>query len=358
MARWYMRLILALAVVAGFLLWGHNDASVLGLAQVSGPKPLAAPSLETSEAVLQRFIRSVTVQVLVHLDKYTRPLEWYQEVNARGERGEWKVRYGEWSKTPQRVVAAGTGVIVYSLDGSPYSGTFILTNAHVVRPLVNKAALGSPSKPFDEYRLEDLVVETLPPRVTPKEGARPYSQYYFTLPTNYVQIKAKEDQFFTVYAKVVDYDLALDVALVQICKPDGTPAAVWGLPYVTLRDFNPFLGESVWVCGAPLGIPFSLDRGRVNQVGLNLGESGGIVWNDQIKLDIAAAPGSSGSGIFDDRGYLIALLHGTLVYAGNFIRGGILAIPVTHIRDWLLWRGWAFIVTAPPYVGAPYYGSK
>ncbi|MEM3554255.1 MAG: serine protease [Candidatus Micrarchaeaceae archaeon] len=313
------------------------------------------PAVPVNEAIVQKFVRSVTVQVLVHMDKYVRTVEWYQEVNAKGERGDWKARYGEWSKTPQRVVVAGSGVIVYSRDGGPYSGTFILTNAHVVEPLVNKAALGSPANPKDEYSLEDLIVDSMPPRITVKPGARPVAQYYFTLPTSYVQIKAREDQFYTVYARVVDYDLALDVALLQICKPDGSPAAVWGLPYASLREHNPFLGESVWVCGAPLGIPFSVDRGRVNQVDLDLGESGGIVWNDQIKLDIAAAPGSSGSGIFDERGYVVALLHGVLVYAGNYIRGGTLAVPVRHIRDWLMWRGWAFIVTAPPYEGAPYY---
>lgn len=342
MAKLWARIVLAAAVVGAVCLWPREPS----VAQVS-PGP--------TEAILQRFIRSVTVQVLVNIDKWTRSLTWYQEVTATGEKGDWKVRYGDWSQKPERIVVAGTGVIVYSLDGGPYSGTYILTNAHVVQYLVNKEVLGSRYSPIDEYKLEDLEIETMPPRVQPKPGARPFAQYYFTLPANYVLIKAHEDQFYTVYAKVVDYDLALDVALLQVCKPNGDPAAVWGLPYVTLRDHDPRVGESVWVCGAPLGIPFSIDRGRVNQVNLNLGESGGIVWNKQVKLDIAAAPGSSGSGIFDERGMLCALLHGVLVYAGNYIRGGTLAVPVTLIRDWLMWRGWAFIVTAPPHVSAPYH---
>lgn len=354
MFKWQIRLILALAIMAGCALWHHDGSEILGLAQVTETQPMAAGSTGTSEAILQRFIRSVTVQVIIQMDKYMRPLTWYQEVTASGEKGEWKCKYGEWQKKTE-VVQAGSGVIVYSCDGGAFSGTYILTNAHVVQPLVNKGILGSPYAPLDEYRLEDLEIQSMPPGYKPKEGARPFAQYYFTLPTAYVQIKTREDQFYTVYAKVVDYDLALDVALVQVCKPDGTPAAVWGLPYVALRDFDPLLGEAVWVCGAPLGIPFSLDRGRVNQVNLDLGASQGITWNKQVKLDIAVAPGSSGSGIFDERGYMCALLHGTLVYAGNFIRGGTLAVPVTLIRDWLMWRGWAFIVTAPPHVSAPYY---
>jgi hypothetical protein len=289
------------------------------------------------------------------MDKYTRPLTWYQEVTAAGEKGEWKCKYGEWSKQPERVVVAGTGVIVYSLDGGPMSGTYILTNAHVVEPLVNKASLGSAAKPLDLYDMKDLIISEMPPGIKIRDGARPIAQYYFTLPTEYVQIKHTEDQFYNVYAKIVDYDLSLDVALLQVCTPQGQPARVWGLPYAMFRDTGPFVGETVWLCGAPLGIPFSIDRGRVNQVRLDLGESGGIVWNRQVKLDIAAAPGHSGSGIFDERGYLIAELHGTLVYAGNIIRGGTLAIDGALIREWLLWRGWAFIVTAPPYTGAPYY---
>lgn len=351
--------VLGLVMLAGWQA-GHVSEPFQGASEGASPPAATAPlsvrgSPTISEAAVMRFVRSVTVQILVNIEKYTRPVEWYQEVTRDGQRGEWKARYGEWSREPQRVVVAGTGVIIYSCDGGSWSGTYILTNAHVVELLVRKELLGSPVNPFDEYRLEDLEIETMPPRVTPKKGALPFQQYYFRLPTNFVSIRYSEDQFFTVYAKIVDYDLALDVALLQICQPNGAPAAVWGLPYATLRKDPPRLGENVWVCGAPLGIPFSLDRGRVNQVNLDLGVSGGIVWKKQVKLDVAGAPGSSGSGVFDDQGMLCALLHGTLVYAGNFIRGGILAIPCNLIREWLIWRGWAFIVTAPPHVEAPYY---
>lgn len=350
-----MKRILALAglSLAVLLLLGATiRTSDLTLAQTSSTGGTLVP---VSEAVIQKWVRSVTVQVLVVLEKYTRPLEWYQEVGANGQKSDWKCRKGDWSKEPEQMVVAGTGVIVYSLDGGPFSGTYILTNAHVVEYLVKKESLGSASSPLLLYKEEDLVVSTMPPKVEPKPGALPIAEYYFKLPTNYVQVKAKEDQFFTVYAKVVDYDLALDVALLQVCTPDGRPASVWGLPYATFRESPPLVGEEVWICGAPLGIPFSIDRGRVNQVDLDLGKSGGIVWNKQVKLDIAAAPGNSGSGIFDKDGRLIALLHGTITYAGQIIRGGQLAIPGHLIREWLMWRGWAFIVTAPVPQVAPYY---
>lgn len=293
------------------------------------------------DSVVLQHVRAVTVQVLVHLEKYTRSLTWYQEVAADGTRGEWKFRVGEWSREPQRVVVTGTGVIVYSAEPV---GTLILTNAHVVSYLVRTELLGSAARPLEEYRLEDLEISLYPPSVQPKAGARPFQQYYFKLPAQYVEIKHRPDQFYRVYARIVDYDLALDVALLQVVTPEGKPAAVWGLPSARFRDKRPTVGEEVLVCGAPLGLAFSLDRGRVNQVGLNLGESGGIVWNDQLKLDVAAAPGSSGSGVFDLQGELVGLLHGTLVYAGNYIRGGVLAIPADLIMEWLIWRGWSYVV--------------
>jgi len=338
-------IVLVLAAALGALLWSLQDSSAT--AQLP-------PTPTVSDAEVQKFVRSVSVQVLVRLEKYTRSLTWYQEVDAKGQRGEWKVRFGEWSKQPEQITVSGSGVIVYSNSDGFLTGTFIVSNAHVVSYLVTKESLGSATKPIDVYHLEDLVIRDMPPSIEPKEGARPYQQMYFKLPSNYAEIRYSEDQFFTIYARVVDYDLALDIALLQICTPSGEPARVWGLPYATLRDVPPQVGEEVWICGAPLGIPFSIDRGRVNQVGLDLGTSGGIVWRKQTKLDIAAAPGSSGSGIFDTRGYLIACLHGTLVYNGQIIRGGQLAIPCDLIAEWLRWRGWAPIVTQPPYAGAPY----
>jgi len=306
-------------------------------------------------AEVQKFVRSVAVQVLVNLDKYTRSLTWYQEVTADGQKGEWKCKYGDWSK-PERIAVAGSGVIIFSdklpiPQGNVVGATIILTNAHVVEYLVKKEALGSAINPFDVYDESDLIISTYPPSVKVREGARPKAQQYFVLPANYVTIKHREDQTYEVRGKVIAFDKALDVALIQLDN-------VWGLPYATFRETPAQVGEEVWICGAPLALPFSIDRGRINQVKLDLGESGGILWNRQLKLDIAAAPGSSGSGIFDINGYLIGCLHGVLVYQGNYIRGGQLAIDGEFIREWLIWNGYAFIVMNPPYAKAPYVTGK
>jgi len=64
---------------------------------------------------------------------------------------------------------------------------------------------------------------------------------------------------------------------------------------------------------------------------------------------IPAAPGSSGSGIFDIYGNLIAQEHGVLVYNGNYISGGHLATNGMSIREWLIWSGFAHTVSQEPY---------
>lgn len=313
----------------------------------------AIPDPETSPRMtVQEFIRAVTVQVLVNLEKYTRSLTWYQEVAADGTKSDWKVKYGDWSPTPTPITIAGTGIIIFSgqlpigADGC-VGATYILTNYHVIEPLVRREALGSRLKPIDVYDEKDLIITEMPPSVTPRPGARPVAQSYFVLPKDYIIIKHKEDQTYEVRAEIVACDASLDVALLRLKN-------VWGLPYVNFRDIQVKVGEEVWICHAPLALPFSIDKGRVNQINLNLGKSGYIVWDKQVKLDIACAPGSSGSGIFDTNGYLVAELHGVLVYNYNYIRGGSLAIDGMLIREWLIWNGYSFIVFNTPYPLAPY----
>ncbi len=333
-----LRKLLALAVLFTILLlpaFANNT-------NVSVPTPVK------TDAQVQAFVRSVAVQVLVYFDTYSRSASWYREKYEDGTMGPWKVKYGEWKKADKTSAVAGSGVILFSgkvpfnIDGDMAGATYILTNAHVVEFLIHKESLGSRYDPIDVYAKKDLIITQNPPTIKIKEGAHPIRQEYYVLKTNFVTIKHREDQLYQVRGEVVAFDKSLDVALVQLKN-------VWGLPYATFRKLEPQVGENIWLCGAPLGIPFSIDRGRINQTHLNLGSSGGIIWNDQVKVDVAAAPGNSGSGIFDANGKLIAELHGVLFYAGNFIEGGILAISGPNIADWLTWNGWAFIVFNKPY---------
>lgn len=290
---------------------------------------------------INEFIRSVTVQVVVSVEKYYRSLTWYQEINTDGSRSEWKVRHGKWEE-PERIEVVGSGFIVYS-GSAPYGNeligaTYILTNAHVVSLMIREDARGSAYKPLDVFLPDDIILSTNPPGIAVKEGARPIEQQYFVINKDYVSIRHSEDQLYEVRAKIIAYDELLDVALLELGN-------VWGLPYAKFRKQPAKVAEEVIICGAPLGIGFSLDYGKINQTGLNLGISGGISWNRQIKISIAAAPGSSGSGIFDAQtGEIVAQLHGCLVYQGNYIAGGQLANEGLRIAEWLRWSGWAFVV--------------
>lgn len=320
----------------------------LSLALVGAGTDGPAPRVVVPQLTIQEFIQSVTVQIVIEADRYHRVISWYREVDQHGQQGEWRARYGAWEDVEQ-VRTSGSGTIVFSgiTARYPQGVTLILTNAHVVQWLVRRDMLGTRTRPLDVFDDSDLIVRDTPPSVTVRDGARPVEQEYFTLPTEFVGIRHKPDQMYRVYGEIVAYDLPLDVALIAV-------EGVYGLPYATFRSEAARVGEDVWTSGAPLGIPFSIDRGRINQVGLNLGTSMGITFNNRIKLDLAAAPGSSGSGVYDAVGRIIGVYHAILVSQGQRVHGGGLAIPGMDVREWLMWSGWAFAVIQEAYEGAPY----
>lgn len=338
---------------------------------------MATPRIK--DISLMDFIQSVTVQIIVPTNRYFRYLSWYELEEGQVDREKldrnkdqwgykwfidgWKVEKGDWckEKEAQAVKICGSGVIVYSkmpdknydikdkAFAETYYSTYILTNAHVVDILVDYRVgidkWGTRREPLDIYEPAFLVERTYPPGISVKGDAKPYEQAYFIAKTNYITIKHSVDQLYRVEAKIVAFDRALDVALLKLKN-------VFGLPYAVWRGTPCRVGEEVYICGAPLALPFSIDKGRINQVDLDLGDDGikdSIIWDNQVKLDIAAAPGSSGSGIFDIYGNLIAEEHGVMVHHGNYISGGHLAISGMAIREWLVWNGFAFTVFQEPY---------
>ena len=143
------------------------------------------------------------------------------------------------------------------------------------------------------------------------------------------------------------YDKGLDVGILRIKN-------VAFQPFATFRGTECEVGEKVWIRHAPLALAFSTDRGYINQTHLDLGiDPEGLGWMDQVKIDIPSAPGSSGSGIFDQNGFLIALFHGGLIHqmgqGYSFIEGGHLAHEGTSVAEWLNWRGLSYIFLQPLY---------
>lgn len=316
---------------------------------------------------VQDFIRSVTVQIKIGVERFERYVSWfkYEEGYKLTDKAYdrlsddeklwydmgYRVEYGDWTPFDEGIQGwiCGSGYIVYSQQFSEalmrikgFQGeTDIQTNAHVIQFLTKYAdeCGGTRSEYRNIYRDEDMVINTFPISVKIKPNVRPYKQAYWKATDSYAIILSKEDQQYEIKAKVIGFDMGLDVAILQLKD-------VWGLPYALYRETQVQVGEEVLQCGAPLAIKFSLDKGRVNQINLDLGRGDGehpIIWDNQIKIDIPGAPGSSGSGVFDMEGYIVAEHHGVLVYNGNYIEGGHLAIDGMAIIDWLIWNGFAYI---------------
>lgn len=339
------------------------------------------PTPSVDDISVQNFVESVGVQIRIPVVYTYRDLTWYKydegvklsqkEIDKLSDDEKiwyelgYKVEYGEYkTKDEERVEAAiyGSGVIIYSAvlpeplqsqELSIYGATLFLTNYHVAQPIIDKLSLGSRFKPFNVYAEIDIIRSILPPKMTIREGARPISQRFMQLGTikktawlgtkNTAEIKLKEDQHYQINAKVVAYDKGVDVAVLQVDN-------VFFQPYATFRQTSCQVGERIWSRDAPLALPFSTNRGWINQTGLDLGiDDDGLGWNDQVKTDIPSAPGSSGAGIFDVNGFLIAQHHGVLVYEGNYIEGGHLANPGDKIAEWLSWNGFSYIFLEKPY---------
>jgi len=342
------------------------------------------PTPEVDEIAVQDFVESVGVQIRIPVVITYRTLTWYkyeegtkltkEQIDLLSDDEKiwyglgYKVEYGKWlEKDEEKVESAiyGSGIVIYSSvlpealqskEKGIQGSTLVMTNYHVAQSIIDKLSLGSRGKPINVYEDADIIKTTYPPKMTIREGARPYKQmffelgkikkesgYIYTSTKNTAEIKRDIDQNYQINAYVVAYDKGIDVAILQVDN-------VFLQPYATFRRTPCQVGEKIWSRDAPLALPFSTNRGRINQTGLDLGiDSDGLGWNDQVKTDIASAPGSSGAGIFDVNGFLIAQHHGVLVHEGNYIEGGHLGNPGDKIAEWLNWNGFSYIFLEPLY---------
>lgn len=359
---------------------------------------LALPVLATgwapppiSEKDIIDFIEKVGVQVRIPVYQVYRPLSFYKfEEGVKLNDEEFKklsedekvwygqgylVKYGEWigddKDEEDKIVKTaiyGTGTIIYSgilpeplqsQEKAIYAETLVMTNYHVIQPLVDRLNLGTKSEPINVYEEKDYRTSVDPPKVEIITGVRPIFQKYgyfvdkegkptsWMASVNKASIKISVDQHYDIEAIVVGYDKGLDVGILQIKN-------VAFQPYATFRQTECEVGEKVWIRHAPLALAFSTDQGHINQTHLDLGiDSSGLGWMDQVKIDIPSAPGSSGSGIFDQTGFLIALFHGGLIHQTGmgyaFIEGGHLAHEGSRVAEWLNWKGFSYIFERPLY---------
>jgi len=286
---------------------------------------LALPVLATewisppiSEKDVIDFVEKVGVQVRIPVYQVYRPLSFYkfeegikltdeelrllnEDEKVWYEQG-YMVKYGEWigddkDEEDQIVKTAiyGSGTIIYSSilpealqsqDKGIYAETLIMTNYHVVQPLVDKLNLGTKADPINVYEEKDYKTSVDPPKVEIITGARPVAQKYgyfinkegkptiWMASVNKASIKINADQHYDIEAICVGYDKGLDVGILQIKN-------VAFQPYATFRQVECEVGEKVWIRHAPLALAFSTDQGHINQTHLDLGiDVDGLGWMD------------------------------------------------------------------------------
>jgi S1-C subfamily serine protease len=121
----------------------------------------------------------------------------------------------------------------------------------------------------------------------------------------------------SVFARVVDSDPRLDVALLQIPPQPARPAPKFG-DAATLGA-----GEEVFAVGAPRRLGFTVSRGIVSFVGRIVD---GVPY---VQTDIPINEGNSGGPVVDEHGALVGIM--SFIYRGA--QGLSFAFPLPQARE-------------------------
>ena len=97
---------------------------------------------------------------------------------------------------------------------------------------------------------------------------------------------------------------------------------------VTFADStNAKAGQSVAICGNPLGLGSSVSFGKIGHADRDLGEVAG----NFLQIDASINPGNSGGGVFDSAGNLLGIVNAKA--SGSNVDGIGYAIPSTRVED-------------------------
>ena len=148
-----------------------------------------------------------------------------------------------------------------------------------------------------------------------------------------IQVTMADGRTFT--AKYVTGDPTADLALLKI--ESKTP-----LPYISLKDLSPnLLGETVLVCGNPLGYGHSVARGILSATKRTLTVEE-TEYKDLLQTDAAINPGNSGGPIIDISGKLVGVASAKMAYTpqgvptqgiGFAIPGSVVAAKVEQFKQ-------------------------
>lgn len=282
--------------------------------------------------VVGDLVMPAVVQVVTEIE-FERRVVGY--VESRIHRGQLLREVGEWERLIAKVT--GSGSVIFSdtavIDGEQRDMTFILTNHHVIED----ALPDRHGEIILQYHPEHVRIDNWQQRLL--AGAPEIAEVRIL--SARIGIRVLPEQNFWIPAEVEMYDEQLDVALLRVDR-------VAGAPVVKLGDSDGVrVGEMLYMAGAPLGVPFQLTSGRLGQKDLSLDPA----WRGLWRYDVPQSPGSSGSGIFNRHGELVAIARGSLgrAYFVGFEQifvpqaGQHLGVPVNSIKFLLRWRGYGFV---------------
>ncbi len=119
--------------------------------------------------------------------------------------------------------------------------------------------------------------------------------------------------------EVLHLDKISDIAVIKIKSSKKLTKA-------TLGDSETAkAGQSVAICGNPLGLEFSVSFGKISHPDRDLGEAAG----NYLQLDATVNPGNSGGGVFDAAGNFIGIVYAKAT--GTDVDGIGYAIPSVRV---------------------------
>ena len=117
-----------------------------------------------------------------------------------------------------------------------------------------------------------------------------------------------------------------DIAILQIDAPGPFPAVAG----IAAAGDRPRVGQPVAIIGFPLGVDIGIEGGGLKgaaHASLNPGTVSKLI-DSHTQIDGYAAQGSSGSPVFDSRGFVIGVVYGGPTEAQGRI---VYAVPVTRL---------------------------
>jgi serine protease Do len=173
--------------------------------------------------------------------------------------------------------------------------------------------------PYDDF-LNQFFGEQMQPQRELRQKVKSLGSGFLVDPSGYIvtnehvvdraedlKIQVTTPDGKTYSARYITGDPSADLALLKI--ESKTP-----LPFISLQDLSPnLLGQTVLVCGNPLGYGHSVARGILSATNRNLSVDNND-YEGLLQTDAAINPGNSGGPLIDLSGKLIGVASAKMAY--------------------------------------------